>query len=104
MRIQQKTDNVYVKGLDKVDAYLVNIIQRYFEYDGKKVLGSKEQIIDEAVQRVKEDFVVPKMQALFEEFLLKKGISFEHDKVLITNKDLIVINGSIKEEKDNEKT
>ncbi|NMS91290.1 hypothetical protein HGQ85_15310 [Clostridioides difficile] len=96
MRIQQKKDNIYVKGLDKVDAYLINVIQRYFEYDGKKVLGSKEQIIDEVIQRVKEEFILPQTQDLLEAFLLKKGISFEENKVIITNKDLIVINGKIK--------
>lgn len=96
MRIQQKKDNIYVKGLDKVDAYLINVIQRYFEYDGKKILGSKEQIIDEVIQRVKEEFILPQTQDLLEAFLLKKGISFEENKVIITNKDLIVINGKIK--------
>ncbi|MBY2476161.1 hypothetical protein KWV16_04655 [Clostridioides difficile] len=104
MRIQQKKDNIYVKGLDKVDAYLINVIQRYFEYDGKKVLGSKEQIIDEVIQRVKEDLILAKTQDLLEEFLLKKGISFEENKVIITNKDLIVINGQIKEDKNTEGT
>ncbi|KPI49582.1 hypothetical protein C4097_02570 [Clostridioides difficile] len=102
MRIQQKKDNIYVKGLDKVDAYLINVIQRYFEYDGKKVLGSKEQIIDEVIQRVKEEFILPQTQDLLEAFLLKKGISFEENKVIITNKDLIVINGKIKEDKNTE--
>lgn len=102
MRIQQKKDNIYVKGLDKVDAYLINVIQRYFEYDGKKVLGSKEQIIDEVIQRVKEEFILPQTQDLLEVFLLKKGISFEENKVIITNKDLIVINGKIKENKNTE--
>lgn len=102
MRIQQKKDNIYVKGLDKVDAYLINVIQRYFEYDGKKVLGSKEQIIDEVIQRVKEDLILAKIQDLLEAFLLKKGISFEENKVIITNKDLIVINGQIKEDKNTE--
>ncbi|MFL8711100.1 hypothetical protein Q3304_10045 [Clostridioides sp. GD02377] len=102
MRIQQKKDNIYVKGLDKVDAYLINIIQRYFEYDGKKVLGSKEQIIDEVIQRVKEEFILPQTQDLLEAFLLKKGISFEENKVIITNKDLILINGKIKEDKNTE--
>ncbi|AXU72284.1 TPA: hypothetical protein ACG3PC_000150 [Clostridioides difficile] len=102
MRIQQKKDNIYVKGLDKVDAYLINIIQRYFEYDGKKVLGSKEQIIDEVIQRVKEELILPQTQVLLEAFLLKKGISFEENKVIITDKDLIVINGKIKEDKNTE--
>ncbi|CZR97738.1 MULTISPECIES: hypothetical protein [unclassified Clostridioides] len=102
MRIQQKKDNIYVKGLDKVDAYLINVIQRYFEYDGKKVLGSKEQIIDEVIQRVKEEFILPQTQDLLEAFLLKKGISFEENKVIITNKDLILINGKIKEDKNTE--
>ncbi|HBG5344436.1 TPA: hypothetical protein KQG29_004423 [Clostridioides difficile] len=102
MRIQQKKDNIYVKGLDKVDAYLINVIQRYFEYDGKKVLGSKEQIIDEVIQRVKEEFILPQTQDLLEAFLLKKGISFEENKVIITDKDLIVINGKIKEDKNTE--
>lgn len=104
MRIQQKKDNIYVKGLDKVDAYLINIIQRYFEYDGKKVLGSKEQIIDEVIQRVKEDLILPQIQDLLEEFLLKMGISFEENKVIISNKDLIVINGQIKEDKNTKGT
>ncbi|MCC0628534.1 hypothetical protein IR152_01085 [Clostridioides sp. ES-S-0108-01] len=104
MRIQQKKDNIYVKGLDKVDAYLINVIQRYFEYDGKKVLGSKEQIIDEVIQRVKEDLILAQIQDLLEEFLLKKGISFEENKVIITNKDLIVINGQIREDKNTEGT
>lgn len=104
MRIQQKKENIYVKGLDKVDAYLINIIQRYFEYDGKKILGSKEQIIDEVIQRVKEDLILPKIQNLFKEFLLKNGIAFEENKVIITNKDLIIINGKIEEDKNTEET
>ncbi|MGO0905000.1 hypothetical protein ACTPC6_04420 [Clostridioides difficile] len=93
-----------MKGLDKVDAYLINIIQRYFEYDGKKILGSKEQIIEEVIQRVKEDLILPKIQNLFKEFLLKNGIAFEENKVIITNKDLIIINGKIEEDKNTEET
>lgn len=55
MRIQQKENNVYVKGLDKVDQYLVNIIKRYFESDQEEIWLNREDIINEAVRRAKEE-------------------------------------------------
>lgn len=57
MRVQQKENNVYVKELDKVDSYLVNIIKRYFEKDQESIWLNREDIIVEAVRRAKEEFI-----------------------------------------------
>lgn len=57
VRVQQKENNVYVKELDKVDSYLVNIIKRYFEKDQESIWLNREDIIVEAVRRAKEEFI-----------------------------------------------
>lgn len=57
MRVQQKENNIFVKELDKVDSYLVNIIKRYFEKDQESIWLNREDIIVEAVRRAKEEFM-----------------------------------------------
>ena len=55
MRIQSLDNNIFIKSLDTVDSYLVNIISRYFNDDGNDIRINAENIIDEAVRRIKED-------------------------------------------------
>lgn len=55
MRIQALENNIFIKSLDDVDSYLVNIVSRYFNDDGNDIRINVENIIDEAIRRVKED-------------------------------------------------
>lgn len=57
MIIQKQEGNIYTKGLDKVDAHLVNIISRFFQTDQEEIKLNIEQIIEEAVRRTKEDLI-----------------------------------------------
>lgn len=55
MRVQKLDNNIFIKSLDPVDSYLINIINRYFNSDGNDIKINSENIIDEAIRRVKED-------------------------------------------------
>lgn len=55
MRVQKLDNNIFIKSLDTVDSYLINIINRYFNDDVKDTRANAENIIDEALRRFKED-------------------------------------------------
>lgn len=58
MRIQRKENNIYIKTLDNIDSYLINIINRYFQNDEKDIRLNVENIINEAIRRFKEDIEI----------------------------------------------
>lgn len=57
MRVEQSAKNSYVKKPDKVEAYILNVIQRFFETNKEEVDSSREAIINEVLRRVKYESV-----------------------------------------------
>lgn len=55
MRVQKLDNNIFIKSLDTVDSYLINIINRYFNDDVNDTRANTENIINEALRRFKED-------------------------------------------------
>lgn len=55
MNIEKKNNNIYTKELDTMDAYLLNIIKRFFQNDVETINNSAEAIILEAVTRAKKE-------------------------------------------------
>ena len=55
MRIEELQNNLYIKETDSVEKYLLNIIQEYFRDSNTALEGSREYIIREAVNRLKEE-------------------------------------------------
>ena len=70
MRIQQKENNIYVKTLDNIDSYLINIINRYFQDDKEDIRLNVENIINESIRRMKED-----LDIIIEDLLLKNSVT-----------------------------
>lgn len=56
MKIQKNKKGVFVKKLSEIDNYFLNILKRFFETDAISFIENKENIINEAVKRAKEDF------------------------------------------------
>lgn len=57
MKLSQNKENVFVKGLDNVDAQILTIVKRYFENNPEELLSSIDGIITEVLRRVKEDLL-----------------------------------------------
>ena len=55
MRMEELSDNRYVKGTDTVERYLLNLVQEYFKTSNIAASTSKEYIIKKAVERMKEE-------------------------------------------------
>lgn len=55
MRIEEIQNNMYIKSVDTVEQYLLNIIKNYFEKTDKEAENSIEVIIQEAVDRMYND-------------------------------------------------
>lgn len=55
MRMEELSDNRYVKGTDTVERYLLNLVQEYFKTSNVAATTSKEYIIKKAVERMKEE-------------------------------------------------
>lgn len=55
MNIHEKRKGIYVKAPNEIEQYLINIIQRYFETDEKRIIGSRENIIQESIRRIKNE-------------------------------------------------
>lgn len=55
MRIENRENNMYTKLPDRVEGYLIRIVNRFFENDIINIQNSKEAIINEAINRFKED-------------------------------------------------
>lgn len=57
MRMEELSDNRYIKTPDTVERYLLNLVKTYFRSDGSNVgtPDSKEYIIQKAVERMEEE-------------------------------------------------
>ena len=55
MRMEELSDNRYVKGTDTVERYLLNLVQEYFKNSNIASTTSREYIIKRAVERMKEE-------------------------------------------------
>lgn len=55
MLMQELGNNIYTKGTDSVERYLINLVNQYFKSNNTANETSKEYIINEAVKRLKED-------------------------------------------------
>lgn len=53
MRIEPKGNDMYCKSPDRIDAYLIRIVNRYFNSTLEDIDQSRESIITEAVNRIK---------------------------------------------------
>ena len=58
MQITKKDGNRYVKELDKVDLYLLNMMKRFFNADTEGIRECAESIILEAVKRSKDEILI----------------------------------------------
>lgn len=86
MRIQQKENNIYIKTLDSIDTYLINIVNRYMQNNENDISLNVENIINEAVRRVKEDIDI-----LIEDIIFSNSVTNVNGKVgdvTLTYKDL----------------
>lgn len=75
MRIQEKENNIYIKSLDSIDAYLVNIVNRYFQDDENDIKLNVENIINETIRRVKEDIDI-----IIEDILFRNSVTSVNGK------------------------
>lgn len=57
MRIEQQSKNVYQKKPDKVEAHILKIIERFFETNKEAIEGTRENIINETIKRIKLDTI-----------------------------------------------
>lgn len=55
MRVQQLENGIFIKSLDNIDSYLVNMMNRYFNSDNDDIRINIENIINEAIRRVKSE-------------------------------------------------
>lgn len=55
MRMEELSDNRYIKNTDTVEKYLLNLIQEYFKNTNITSTTSREYIIQKAVERMKEE-------------------------------------------------
>lgn len=86
MRIQQKENNIYVKTLDNIDSYLINIINRYFQDDKEDIRLNVENIINESIRRMKED-----LDIIIEDLLFKNSVTSvngQNGDVVLTHADV----------------
>lgn len=58
MQTEKKDNNIYIKQLDKIDNYLLNIIKRFFDTNNDYIEGTAEHIIMEAVKRAKKEIIM----------------------------------------------
>lgn len=58
MQVNKKDGNRYVKELDKIDLYLLNMMKRFFNADTSDIKETAESIILEAVKRAKDEIVI----------------------------------------------
>ncbi len=56
MRMEELSDNRYIKGADTVEKYLLDLIRKYFKESDIAQTTSREFIIRKAVTRMKEEF------------------------------------------------
>lgn len=56
MRMEELSDNQYIKGTDTVERYLLGLVQAYFKDSNVAETTSREFIIRRAVLRMKEEF------------------------------------------------
>lgn len=55
MRMEELTDNKYIKSTDAVERYLLNLVQEYFKNTNVASTTSREYIIKKAVERMREE-------------------------------------------------
>ena len=55
MRMEEQSKGRYNKYPDKIDAQLIRILNRYFNDVGRKDLNLVDAIIDEVMQKIKEE-------------------------------------------------
>lgn len=55
MRMEELSDNRYIKGTDTVERYLLNLVQEYFKTANIASTTSREYVIKKAVERMKEE-------------------------------------------------
>lgn len=55
MRMEELSDNRYIKNTDTVEKYLLNLVQDYFKSNNIASSTSREYIIAKAVERMKEE-------------------------------------------------
>lgn len=55
MRMEELSENRYIKNTDTVERYLLNLVQEYFKKSNIASVTSREYIINKAVERMKEE-------------------------------------------------
>lgn len=55
MRMEELSENRYLKTTDTVEKYLVNLVEEYFKKTSFTAPGTKEYVINQAVKRLKEE-------------------------------------------------
>lgn len=58
MRIEKRDNGIYTKALSEMEAYLLNIIKRFFEKTNIELWESREAIIIETIRRAKEEIAL----------------------------------------------
>ena len=58
MRMEELSENRYLKTTDTVERYLLNVVNEYFKSSGTATSASREYIIQMAVDRIKEELVL----------------------------------------------
>lgn len=80
MRIEERKNRTYHKKPDQIDSYVLNIINRFFETDPESIEGTREAIIEEAVKRIKVEFMSVIKKIIVDE--TRKFTEEELDKAL----------------------
>ena len=57
MRVEQLSANIYTKKPDKVEAHVLKIIERFFETNPEAIQGTREEIINETIKRLRQDTI-----------------------------------------------
>jgi len=75
MRVEQTGRNVYRKKPDKVESHVLRIAERFMETDPEAILGTREEIIQEAIKRIRQDQVSSLRQVIITE--MRKAVASE---------------------------
>jgi len=67
MQVQQKDNKRYIKTPDKVDQYLLRVVQRFMEEEKGNNPNTREAIIEEAARRARNDNIVAMKNIVVEE-------------------------------------
>lgn len=67
MKVEQRADGRYIKTPDKVDQYLLRVVQRFMEEEKEDNPATREAIIEEAARRARNDNIVAMKNIVVEE-------------------------------------